>query len=755
MLKRFYAVLESRWGYLPFLLIVTLFNLEKVVLGPSTPLRFWDVMNFSYAFHKDYGDLVLKHGLFYWYPQFAAGFPAFANQFGPTAPLNFVAAVLPLWALYILVVLATVSLAGYGMYLFLRRVIQIDVDLAFLGSLLFMYCVAETYLFQEEFLFVYLFPLFLLNTSYLESDKLAKKIRGLAIAAAIISFSHPVMTTPYYAYSHLLVIWFIGPGDRRSKIQKSVGAVLIWFAYAVHFLPILYALFNYAPLVNRPYNPMDMAQTPALLKVINSYFYVMHIAFLLPAAAITAMAHKPLRKPFIAFAIATSIMLFFRLPFANVFQGTFLQKMDLRQSYSTVFFFSFVLLFAVLQYSVSSRRHWVRFSICVGIVMTLLLPIWFLWPETMEMPLGEWQLWTNILITVGILAYGWRKVRATNDNSPGASVFGQRLLAALSLSTLLLAGLTVKRMILKDEGLFFNKFGNIEFIRREINPERLQRTASIGLPNVSVRFAGREAFGGQAAFFYKPFAEYFHSIIAGQLVERSPAEQKTVKDYNYLLELMLPSWVLPSETPAFWYGLPKDLGINFELLKAMNVTHIVTTQRHPQLDEVASRIVTDGISPREPSAPLDRSSWLATAKDIRVKLDRLRTPYPLVIYELAGAKERILFVMGDDGARTEKNVEIISYTPDRIDLKFTAEKPGRLEISNNFHPNWRAAVNGDDRPVIPGDGPFQAVIISASGPQKVTLTYVDRPLMVLTWISQPLSFILLGLFYRRRWQFYH
>ena len=738
--------------FLLFLLGTCAFYIDKLAMGVHAPIRFWDEFNFAMVGHQNLGELFLKHGLFYWYPNIGGGMPAFAHQFSPLTPLNFLSQLVPLPVLYSVILIATISLAGFGMYAFLRRVLQLRLDLSLLGGVAYCLAFAGNPLVHDEFLFAYLFPLFLIFTSYLEAQKLSSRILGYFVSILIIGFSEPVMTAPYYAYSHLIVIWCIGPGDRITLIKKSVGAVLIWFAYGIYFSPVLYALFDYAPMVNRNYHSFTatFGEGYAYLGFLIKLLFSTHMNFILPGAVFLALSVKKLRRQLTGLMIATAIILFFRLPTVDVLHGTFLEKMDLRQSFSTAYFFYIVFIFYSLKWAASSEKHFHIFTLGLMVGNFIYIVITRLFPNILETDLTREDYLTSFLVLGSIYFYLIFKV------------YGHRLLnkskfhkivkpTILGMMVIMLFGATivVKISTFKIDTILFRDFGDIKFIRNTIPINHVGRIATLGLPNSIVRFAGREAYGGQYAFFYRPYEEEFHKVIKPQLDKLTPKQQFIVKDYRVSLGLMLPYGLLPLGVKRFWGELPKDLGINFDLLKKANVTHIISNQRHPQLDAVSQRIIEDGYPVLGMGKPFNFSSLNSLWESFLIKYNRLSRFRKLFIYELSNSQSRIYFI-SDDGNSIVKPVKIIEYSPDRIIAEFTAASEGIVSVLNNYHPNWKVRVNGEPRMLFPHQKTYQGIRIRSAGKKELILEYNDHALQKIVWISPWIFLLLMAGFYFKK-----
>ena len=131
------------------------------------------------------------------------------------------------------------------------------------------------------------------------------------------------------------------------------------------------------------------------------------------------------------------------------------------------------------------------------------------------------------------------------------------------------------------------------------------------------------------------------------------------------------------ETRAYWDGLPKDLGIDFDLLRDMNVTHIITTERHPQLDAIAKTVIGDDYPIYEKKAPFKLTSITALINRIKYKIDRFPRYQHLEIYELDNVKDRVFF-----------NEKLTAF-------EWIDEKLAKIKISK-LSPSWSKVLVRND-----------------------------------------------------------
>jgi hypothetical protein len=99
-----------------------------------------------------------------------------------------------------------------------------------------------------------------------------------------------------------------------------------------------------------------------------------------------------------------------------------------------------------------------------------------------------------------------------------------------------------------------------------------------------------------------------------------------------------------------------------------------------------------------------------------------------------------------------ESVQIVSYEPDRIELKVHADADGALVLSETYEKGWHARVDGRKAPVDEAYGVIRAVPVSA-GDHTVVLTYDPWSLrygFYLSLFGAALSLAVIGAFAVRR-----
>jgi hypothetical protein len=102
--------------------------------------------------------------------------------------------------------------------------------------------------------------------------------------------------------------------------------------------------------------------------------------------------------------------------------------------------------------------------------------------------------------------------------------------------------------------------------------------------------------------------------------------------------------------------------------------------------------------------------------------------------------------------KATSKIQIISYKGDRIELDVYTDQKGFLVISDNYHPGWRARVDGQETTVLRGNYIMRAIPIR-DGKHKVELTFRPKVLiagMVITAAGWVVLFALIGISHLRK-----
>src|SRR6266850_5618233 len=100
---------DNRRAAVAILALTLLFHADKVLLGPWALVRQHDVFDSDYFRYAESGQLLLRHGLFSWFPAVGGGMPAYAWHYTPFYILSLFAAFVPVWLIYHGMVLALMA----------------------------------------------------------------------------------------------------------------------------------------------------------------------------------------------------------------------------------------------------------------------------------------------------------------------------------------------------------------------------------------------------------------------------------------------------------------------------------------------------------------------------------------------------------------------------------------------------------------------------------------------------------------------
>ena len=80
-----------------------------------------------------------------------------------------------------------------------------------------------------------------------------------------------------------------------------------------------------------------------------------------------------------------------------------------------------------------------------------------------------------------------------------------------------------------------------------------------------------------------------------------------------------------------------------------------------------------------------------------------------------------------EGLDTGAKVEILSYAPERVEIRADLTRPGRLVLLDADYPGWEASAAGEPLAIIPFEGFFRAVDLPA-GEHRVIMTFKPNSL---------------------------
>jgi hypothetical protein len=120
------------------------------------------------------------------------------------------------------------------------------------------------------------------------------------------------------------------------------------------------------------------------------------------------------------------------------------------------------------------------------------------------------------------------------------------------------------------------------------------------------------------------------------------------------------------------------------------------------------------------------------------------------------------FILNADMPRTElpppasvKAAEVLSiekWQPDSIHLTAEAPEGGILVLTENFHRDWTATVNGESVEVFPSFGILRSIVLPKANLHSVKFEFrpLAKTLFPLTWVLAGILLILMYIFNRKQ-----
>ncbi len=755
-----------------FLLLALLFGFDHVLFGPWAFVRFHDVFNSGFFEYFNRGRLLLEHGFFNWYPNFAGGMPSFVFHHPPYYLLCLLSMFLPLWLIYALLRVGLMMLAGYGMYRLLHDYWQVSRPWAVLGGLFFT---LSSSLYVVHVLFIYVFPAFFVWWLDLQQNLLsflgkAGRLLGLLVLTLL---SYPVITLPFYPVLHLaLVVCFFRQSDRFPRLV--INTVLVWTAYVLFFVPSIYALYDYIPLAQRTFNYdiyfVYKSFFPAVRSLVGNFFYyslteptLLLIIYGLP---LLTRASR-LRQAALLYFLFNFISAFFASDFAGLFTDTFIIKMDL----SHFVFASHVCapLTAILALEktagspLSIRRTLALLAFILIFPKYIMLKLTGIHPPDKNIILLSATCFLVGLSFHAILRLpGYLHSAASSFSSlPGKVRFAYVVFA---LSLVASAIIVKSQYVYKDNypySLPYAKwFTTNEELQRLAVESRSQvfRVGCVDLHPAVAESYGLELASEQGALFSRYYKDFIRVLTAPQL--QNPENKARFESWYVLFLSLQETWDQPHAVSEW----------NMPLLLMLNVKYLIALKPIAGIEAYADQqrhVANPGIT----FGPL-KDSRLNDFLRLPLWIYRLRDTFPRafvatrpvilperrdVLEELSrqtvdDLRRKVFLFAGDLPASANfadavtpaddapGAVEIVEYAPARIVLRGKTASPAFLVISNNFEPKWRARVNDRPTPVFRANHAFQAVYLEQPGPFRVELEFRNP---VLDWLH---LFYLPGLF---------
>lgn len=771
----------SRKGIIiSFLLLSIIFFADKIFFGPYALIRLSDTFDSAFGPLKVSGEQLFKFGPSAWFPNDSGGRPSHVYQFGPLYLLGIAAKFIPLWTIYGFLSISFMFMAGYGMYRLLNDFLELPQTLSFAGGVVYMFS-SLTQPFGLVFeIFNYVFPLFFMWSVVDKHNKWSSSLLRTLGLLFIVGISFPILTLPHFAIMQLLVILFLNFKKTASTRAMLLRWALVWIGYILIFLPQIYALFDYRHMTHRFYHPSDYSFFSYFKEFLSEVSIKSLMIFFL-GGSITLIFNSPkIRRIAFLCIIPISMAAFSYSSLSNALRKTFIVHLEFGHFLFTTNFLFTILGFTGIQTILINKRFQKRFFI-LGAIALLLLGYYFSWAPYNNL------LWLNIFVPAGVILYCFRDRLAENISLPSWIKNKSILVLCLIFTAIFVK---INRYGYGQENIpyvvYFGSHKELKQLAQEIKPDR---TATLGFyPSMALSY-GLETADAYSPVQYGPYKNYWGMIIADQF----SSEEERMRFVKYFYSLNLLNASVLKEFNAHAELTTQSLKWNMPLLQSANITYIISLKPVKELEDLSRKVYHNSNEALEKDSALvalmnrfvsGLPGWvfkLASAPQPAYK-HKYFSPVPLWVYELDNAFDRgylvdnavilpsdeailqalakqslsdlrkkvfirsldkttdnTLFVNNESGGT--KRVELKYYSPDKLIFDVETEKPSFLVVSNNYHPNWTARINGEMIPIYRANHSFQTVKIKSPGKKEVVFEYKDSLLWKM-YLAVPIGLLL-------------
>lgn len=722
-----------------------------LLLGPYTLVRFHD--SFDNAFFHEFFQAreILANGLSFWTDKLG-GLPSFAGLYPPYGPLALYSLALPPWLLGTAIDAAALALSGYGMYRLLADYLGEDRRAALLAAIPF----ALTGYSYHSLTFFNYFPLFFMFAADVSGPGTWRfrlpRLLGMILLA---HGSMPVVSLPVYSVLHLLLVLCFDRSPWRWR--RIAAAFLAWTGYALFFAPTLVSLLLYAPLSNRILAEPATGLAALLAGLKNTYGYTLTICLPLTAAlalALEARASREVRKAVLLCLGLAGAVLLSSDAVKPVFGNTPLKYVDFYH-YSGALMVALPML-AGLGASHLLRGGWTPSWKCALAALALTAPL---------------VSTDNLLLKACMLLFMLGGIAAVQLARQPEGRKGLALAAGLCGLGLAAGVAQMQTLLMMDHSFvpYAKGFGHhrtLSELAREAGREPF-RVASANLSPAVAKSHGLDTADLLTQIYSRQYRDYLEAVVAPQL--DTPEKRRLFPQWAYREAFLVK--VADSFTTRRFLIYNKNAPTradmwNMPLLAAMNVRYLLsprpveglaggTEEGEPLADLEA---VDNG-----PGAPLP--ALVGTKVDEALRLPvyvyRLRHGFPrgwltaggqvlpgedevraaLECESVASLASRALLAEADAGAlpaalrlppaapsqgtAEPEALPMTSHSDGHYEWAGSIAAPRLLVVASNYHPGWRATVNGQNAPVLRANHAFLAVPLAQPGPVKVRLEFTD------------------------------
>ena len=731
--------------YAPFfLLLAAVCSIDRIFFGKFAAIDIYDSVEVHFIHYKSIAALIREFGIFGWYPNIAGGQPVFVSQHPPYALPTLASMLLPLWLVYLLWTLCLQFCSGWGMYRMLREIIGIRDRLALFLASLFAIMMAYGIV---HLVYSFVFPMVVVWTFDL-FDKSLSRLRRLSVLGALLAFmltSFPVLTLPHFPVFHFaLILYFMR--SRPGRVQRLSQVVLVWTAYVLIFSPQIVSLFQYIPMAQRYWHPIDIPFATAFvdfLKAIKGKTETIPTISILLLAVLYTIRCNKLRVPFLFLLVPIILSSFFGSGLKDFLADTFFVKMDLFLS-STVLSVSGIIVVALfMEYLIDAHAKVSLYHIIPVIAIVATFG-------------AEYKIIRHLIV----LASAFLAISLLYDSRPFRWLTQKKALYLLPVLFSLLVMLY--RQESATAGMYvpyargFESHSSLAMLREEA------KTSPFRVACVDIHPAIAQSYGLETVDLKFPVFNKYYKQYVGKLIEPQFVNQVTQGAFH---EVWRQLYLTRLQNDHDQRPLSLETGanhstseFNMQMLRAMNVRYFIASKPMVSTDnDITLRTVDPGLSLEVPFAPpaLDRYFALPMyiyrlensadraflASSIQIEIDRVGVLRSLAKPDRGSATGAVFaeedFIKADSPPLEiahSGQVRIQRYTPDKILLTGNSDTSGIVVVTNNMDPNWHAKVNGVMTSILRVNHAFQAIVVPA-GDFVVELRYEN----VLLWSLHGLS----------------
>ncbi len=722
-------------------------NLPFKFLAVDELREFYPLFDFTYQ--------SLRNGsLPFWNPYQFSGIPILANWAGAVFyPLNLIFFFLNNLNSYLFLKISAIILSGYFTYLYLRS-IKIDNLSGFLGGLAFslssVMLIWEAEIWQSAHTFLYL-PLVLWAIEKMINEKkfIFALIGSLGLAMSILAgYTQTTIYVYLLSFSYaFLKLW--------KKDLKTGFKVFFMFGFslslsAIHTLPAL-EFFLLSPRKEIALTQLNLDFLLPLNKLITFFVpdFFGHIATLnwfdhgpgqyyeqmiyvgvIPIVlSFLAIFHRKLRSYVIFFFLwgLVSLGLVFDLPTSRLVYYSRIPYLSTALAIRIIFVtcFSFSVLAAIgFQWWIESKKEWKKLLLPL-IIFSLIYVFIFL---TVKNTVSLRNFFIPVVVFMGMAVL---------------LVLGNRLQKlkkhfAFLITVLLIAHsflFAQKYLAFSSKNLIYPVTPAISYLQKNLGNYRFWGYGKARVENNFATVFKIQSFEGYDPVNLKRYNELLSSVDQGKftgIASRSDAlitntDISPLKDAHLNRLRMLDL-----------------LGVKLVLYQKNNDEKIIENERFKPVWQKDNLVIFEN-KKAFPRAFLVPEGIYAKSKEEAIKtIFDPRT-------DLAGqvVLEQTVKNIGAGKPRPGDKTKIVSYTPNKIVIKTTTEKPQFLVLTDSFYPAWTAKVDNKPTVIYPANHAFRAVVVP-SGVHEIVFEYRSKLFLMGAVMSIISLAVLIGLIWNKR-----